>query len=163
LVFAFLGGSHAGLGSVKMVAFWLQAELSAANRRFKSCRPDSSAFLAWLRIATQHAGPSARRLPAAPRCGLSGPTPSVVQPISRFGVHSVLRELRRCGRLSKGPVPICRQDNQDRPTVALLLLEDVQKRRNRTDRFDRHAYSPPSPCRHPGSCAGTGRAILRII
>jgi hypothetical protein len=39
----------------------------------------------------------------------------------------------------------------------LALLVDQQQRDDRIDRLDRHAVSPPSPCRHPGSGAGTGR------
>lgn len=39
----------------------------------------------------------------------------------------------------------------------LSLLVDKQQRGDRTHRLDRHAYAPPSPCRHPGSAAGTGR------
>jgi hypothetical protein len=39
----------------------------------------------------------------------------------------------------------------------LSLLVNEQQRGNRTRRFDRHAYAPPSPCRHPGSATGTGR------
>jgi hypothetical protein len=43
------------------------------------------------------------------------------------------------------------------PNVALSLLVDEQQRYGRTDRLDRHADLPPSPCRHPGSATGTGR------
>lgn len=39
----------------------------------------------------------------------------------------------------------------------LPLLVNEQQRGDRTHRFDRHAYAPPSPCRHPGSATGTGR------
>ena len=48
-------------------------------------------------------------------------------------------------------------DDQDRPHGALSLLVNEQQRYDRTDRLDRHADSPPSPRRHPGSATGTGR------
>jgi hypothetical protein len=38
----------------------------------------------------------------------------------------------------------------------LLLLVDLQQRCDRTCRLDRHANSPPFPCRHPGSATRTG-------